>query len=587
MSVHFVRSYRPPFDKSLNWLPPLVLCLIWLVGVALVRPVGDFPLNDSWAYGEAVRRLLEEGRLSLPHWVSMPLVTQVLWGGLFAQLGGFSFNLLRFSTLVLALLALVACYGVLREAGARRTIAFVAGLTLAFNPLFFNLSLTFMTDVPFLAFVLMAVYALTRGTERGQPGWVVLGALLLVAATLVRELAILVGPAFALYYLMRRGVHWRVWVVDLVVVMLPVVAYLGFRFWVNAQPWRPAWLDVPRNLMLQSLGDGFFVVLGRFLHMLARGMVYLGLFSAPFLVACARPMWREGGRFTSFMALWALGSTFIMLALRHQPLPFIGNVFYDFGLGPATLADALLAGGGKAPFAPAWFWALLTWFGALGGGYLFANVWFAVPEVYRHLPVPKPQEPMSVDDPPPFPVEASWCAMAVVAGGLFLSLYSFNVKSFDRYYLPLLPWVFILIVQMDAVFRTRQEYFSTQGRPFRQRYALLAALLLVAASGLFSVLATHDYFSWNRARWMGLRSLMEDRRVAPECIDGGFEFNGMYTFAHPFPEGDPQRWWWVRGDEEYVVTFAPLEGYEVAERFSYRSWMPYREDAIWVLRRLP
>jgi hypothetical protein len=39
--------------------PPLALALLM---VALVSPVAEFPLNDSWIFTSTVRTLVEEGR---------------------------------------------------------------------------------------------------------------------------------------------------------------------------------------------------------------------------------------------------------------------------------------------------------------------------------------------------------------------------------------------------------------------------------------------------------------------------------------------------------------------------------------------
>src|SRR5580765_8375698 len=80
----------------------LILAAFWLVGLLVVWPVGNFPLNDDWAFARSVKRLLETGSFYPTAWAAMPLFTQTLWGALFCLPMGFSFNALRCSTLVMS-----------------------------------------------------------------------------------------------------------------------------------------------------------------------------------------------------------------------------------------------------------------------------------------------------------------------------------------------------------------------------------------------------------------------------------------------------------------------------------------------------
>ena len=42
----------------------LILGAIWIATVLLVWPVGNFPLNDDWAFAKTVKHLLETGTYS-------------------------------------------------------------------------------------------------------------------------------------------------------------------------------------------------------------------------------------------------------------------------------------------------------------------------------------------------------------------------------------------------------------------------------------------------------------------------------------------------------------------------------------------
>ena len=145
----------------------LLLAAIWVASLFIVNPVGDFPLNDDWSFGLAVKRLLQTGDFRPTGWASMPLITQTLWGSLFCLPAGFSFNALRLSTLLLSLCSILGVYLLVRQAHPSRMLAAVTALTLGFNPIYYVLSNTFMTDVPFTAFLLAAAWFFSRNLRGG------------------------------------------------------------------------------------------------------------------------------------------------------------------------------------------------------------------------------------------------------------------------------------------------------------------------------------------------------------------------------------------------------------------------------------
>src|SRR5262245_39140062 len=91
----------------------LLLSCIWVAAAVVVNPIGNFPLNDDWAYGFAVRNLVETGELRLSDWTATNLFAQVYWGAIFCFPFGFSFTALRLSTLSLGLIGVLATYGLL------------------------------------------------------------------------------------------------------------------------------------------------------------------------------------------------------------------------------------------------------------------------------------------------------------------------------------------------------------------------------------------------------------------------------------------------------------------------------------------
>jgi hypothetical protein len=147
---------------------------------------------------------------------------------------------------------------------------------------------------------------------------------------------------------------------------------------------------------------------------------------------------------------------------------------------------------------------------------------------------------------------------------------------FDRYLLPLLPPAMALTAVPAA------------GLPPRPRWVAAACGALLAAFAGFSVAGSHDYLSWNRARWRALDELAR-RQVAPARVDGGFEFNGWHGYDAALPvapsTNDAVRsWWWVK-DDEYVLAFGPLAAYEEVARHAFGRWCPPGRAYVLTLRR--
>src|SRR5207244_2431330 len=99
--------------------------------------------------------------------------------------------------------------------------------------------------------------------------------------------------------------------------------------------------------------------------------------------------------------------------------------------------------------------------------------------------------------------------LLLTTAGLYLGATSI-VPLFDRYLLPLLPMLAVILVPPD------------RGERVGRRTWVAAALALFALAA-YAIAGTHDYLAWNRARWEALGQLAGDG-VAANRIDGGLEF---------------------------------------------------------------
>src|SRR5271169_1859037 len=71
------------------WVPLLIIITVWTVIVVIVNPVGEFMVNDDWAFVRALETLTFEGRMPTtgwgPSWApgGPSLIVHLMWGRLF------------------------------------------------------------------------------------------------------------------------------------------------------------------------------------------------------------------------------------------------------------------------------------------------------------------------------------------------------------------------------------------------------------------------------------------------------------------------------------------------------------------------
>jgi hypothetical protein len=145
----------------------LVLAL-FLIAVAIVNPFREMPYDDDWAFSETVKHFLETGQYRLNAWLAPNMPFQTVWGALFCLPFGYSFSALRISTIVMAVIGLAAFRALAVEHGLSGGAANLLTLCLASSPLVFKLSLTYLSDVPFLAMTLVAILLYTRALRRDR-----------------------------------------------------------------------------------------------------------------------------------------------------------------------------------------------------------------------------------------------------------------------------------------------------------------------------------------------------------------------------------------------------------------------------------
>ncbi|RJO61250.1 hypothetical protein C4544_03345 [candidate division WS5 bacterium] len=542
----------------------LLITFLWCLAAIIINPQGNFPLIDDWQFGKAVKYLLEEGEFRPMGVTTMTLISQVLWGSIFCVPFGFSFTALRVSTLLLSLLGVFGFYLLIRRLGCPRWIVIIAALMLAFNPIYFALSYSFMTDVPFTVLSLFAVLFLVKVLQSDSDIYLLMGAVMAIVATLCRQVGLFIPLAFTIALPIKHGFSFRI----LLRAGLPLIAAISsmiiLRKWLEANdalPYLYNYLQADLLMRLQNPQDTLLLSVLK-TH---EALLDLGLFLFP-LVILIPPVshsdkWRRGISLGIFL-LPAIGYMVrisnIGSGLGLGLMPINGPVFFKGGIGPITLYDTFLLNLPHAPTLPRWFWALVTIISLVGAGLVFT---FVVRSAMKVIDSVWKRSNNSRAIP------AFFICVAVL---YFMPL---AVLSFsDRYLIPLIPLLAGLIIwERNEAGARVPKYLPAIG-------VFVLGLFLV-----YSIVGTRDYMQLNRVRWDALRYLTEQENVKPSQIDGGFEFNAWYLYRTE-DRGKPRKRAWV-DDDEYIVALGDIPGYEIFKRYPFYHWMSMQEINVFILKR--
>ncbi len=557
----------------MKFAPFFLLAAVWLTITLLINPRGDFPLNDDWMYGWSVLALLKYGRLELTSWNLAPGFTQAFWGLLFCLPAGFSFDALRLSSQAAGLIGIFLSYCLARECGSGRRLATLGAMTLAVNPLYVNLSNTFMSDVPFLVFALLATVFFVRAIKSDRRSDFVLGNLFALCAIVNRQFGIALSLACSAALVFRDGLTARTVKRALVPPAAGLVVIGVYELWLRSQAATHFAYEVERLYLKSLLARGPLGLVGNAVGNLVSIFVYVGLFLAPYLVAIL-PAWWAGldrGRriFCAALAAEAAGLVGLVLYMKQLMMPLADNILCAEGIGPFLLRGA------KTPLASRFFldprlsWLIVTVFGVAAGSVLFAIlVSILLNLVYQ----PRKDEEYR---------RGNWLAVYLLTlCGLYVAFIG-ATGLFDRYLIFLLPFLIALCAD-----RTRQPHPIAAGRA-RQAGAAAASAVLIVLLGIFSAASMHDYFSWHRIQWRALQHLTAELHVSPLEVDGGREFNGWISTQPEYRDKPPADMMTMGHGDEFAVSLAPLPGYAPVQAFPFHRWMPFGRDCLYLLKKLP
>jgi len=253
-----------------------------------------------------------------------------------------------------------------------------------------------------------------------------------------------------------------------------------------------------------------------------------------------------------FFSVWLL--FFVLLILSDVEFPK-GNLFGNLYLGPKLLKDGYWDKN-ISPKLPAYLWLMLKYIAILNLSFL-SSLGLVLVRITRpitnffHLSAKE--------------ITRSGLLLFALGFTIFLIL---NPIFFDRYTLLIIVTLFFIM----------NSQLWNSGR--KTKYV---AFVLTGFFALFSILATHDYLSWNKVAKEAFIYLNENQKIRKDKIDAGFAINGWYQPGpiNPNIKGE-KSWWWV-ADDDYTISFGDIKGFQKKKSFPYFSYLKLKTDSLFIV----
>jgi hypothetical protein len=554
--------------------------------ILLVRPWGNYPLNDDWIYARILKRFVETGKFVFDHDTGAAFIGQGLIAAPIVRLFGFSHLNLRLLTIGFSGLLLFLVWWLLSSAGVRPRIKAIALCLLITNPIFAYVSMTFMTDIYGYTLALLGAvwwFSGRRKADRRQSAAIVpwgtaVGTGFAVGASFwVRQYCVMVYPALlgaAILSVWNHG-NWRRLrssiprlAVSATVLAAVISAYFVFAKKMAMVPMSDYSGRLQRmqafSPMAAAVAAGIFIT-------------YMTLFFFPLLAgfrirALSRKLLAVGGA----LAILGLLSAGVMSGIPsyavdlHRRFPFLSNIINNAGVGPVLLPDVQFPHLAPGPQWPAAVWIVIECL-LLAGNVLWA---LAIPRSWSLLRQARHRSAG----------ELVWFGYLFVFASLTVTILVDKMAVFDRYYLPeLLGLLLALSVSLGLP--------ATDGEARGPSWRLAAGLLPLA---LFTTAGLHDYFRWNDIRWAFFQDAL-NHGVSPMNLQAGYEPNGWAGYSAFLENTKPpacigpcqcDQGWFCR-DDSYRIAMSVYGDYEVVASRRPDYWLADGPPIYLSRRKLP
>jgi 4-amino-4-deoxy-L-arabinose transferase-like glycosyltransferase len=550
-----------------SFLYEFILILLWITYIFVINPIGNFPLNDDWVYAKIVNTLLNEGKYIPGSGPIATLIAQVYWGALFCSIFSFSFTILRFSTLILGIFGILFLFSLLKKITLNRNYAFVGAFIISINPLYLSLSYTFMTDVPFTSVSILATLLFYLFFKKLNIIWLMLATIISIIAVMIRQLGFLLTFSFALTYLLTNKLSPKS-VIKAILPFLISLSLFGILFyWINHTKTIPDYNNVYGIDNITQPFKGFIIdYIFKFILRIGSSLILCSISLSPIIIFFSPLLITKVVKTKRILPFIIAGIFTIIyipvyICFYSASHLFKGNVLFNLGLGPKLLRDTYIMETNISPMLNTFSLNIIFIIGVT----LFFILLVLLTDTFIDL--------------------IKKLNRHIIDSKLKILLFSFNILIFymgyfslstkyhDRYLLLLI--IFMLIILIISYY----EIII-----YKSNIRLILAFSFIILISYFSLSATHDYLSWNRARWKAINYLVEEKQIFPLIIDGGYEYNGLNNNGgdEMYVLKKARR---INNKKEYIVAFGKICNYSSIKTFRYPYLLWGTNNKIEVLKK--
>ena len=584
--MHVIRRLR---------INAIVCALAVLLAELISRPFAEMGISDDGPYVVMVHTLATTGHILYTGWAAPMLVWQLIFADVLVKLFGFSFSVVRLSTILTAIVMAFVVQRILVRANISERNATIATLALVVSPLYLVLSATFLTDINGLFAIVMCLYGCLRAvqsatslssSDRSVIAWLLFAVITNAVFGTSRQIAwlgILVMLPSTLWLLRARR---RVVIAGGLITFAGIVFIIACLEWLKRQPY-----NIPEHLLPNVFP--FAYTIGEFAHTV--GEFVHTFLDVPFLLlplfAIFLPqIWKARTRVRLVVAAVSLLYLMLAIHLRHSHADFLleptagarGGWVGIHGIHEGT---NLL---GDPPIflsVPLQILITIVSIGGLLG--LFASLTRPTTRVDSALASPYPT--------------LSWQQLATLLGPytaayVLLLIPRATNLLFDRYMFSL------LLVLTICLTRYYQEKINLRIPVF--------GIVLVAMMAVYGVVNTHNNFAFYRAR-VELANRLHAAGLPDTSVDNGWEYNFGVELQHsshinfptivvprdayvatPPPTNACHVFWYdytPHMDALYGVSFDPnaCNGLAPFAPITYSRWLSRTPGTLYVVRYTP
>jgi hypothetical protein len=546
-------------QKTLIFLIGLIL--IWIIPAIIINPLGNFPIGDDFAYGKPLKYFLETGKMTITNWSSMTLIGHLYIGSLVTSIFGFSFSVLRITTLFFGLLGVIAFFFLVKEFGVKNIYSAVAAFLLGFHPMFYYLNYTYMTDVSFLSISILSllfyvkfIKLSTINYQLSTINYYILACIFNIIALLIRDLAIIFPVAFSLAYIYKYGFKIKNIFIIFLPLFLILITFFLWRYWVETAIGIPKNLDYSRKRLFSLWMSGkFSYLLLIYVKNIVITTMYFGLYTIPVILALFYSKYKDFTKKSlKFLCglIIILNILFVALILKIEK---IYNSVFEM-LSSHVILHNFVFGNIHLPqysyeeIFPKVYIIVLAVIGLTAGIVMCYLFYYKIKEYF----IKNNNK-----------IFTKWEGIYefIFLNAIFYLILIFSQYMYNRYLFPLFILTLLLLLINENIYCSKS---------FLKVFFLGIVMLFYFYN---SIAGAHDLMEYNRNVWFANDYLENELKINKANIDGGFEYNAYYFYNWNYKPTKDKNWWWIN-DDEYLVTFGKPVNYKVLKEFPWTKWIP-------------